>query len=161
MASFGSNCITMAAKFASVQQFLDQRTLALAGVSRKDQKFGNTLYKELVKKNYTVYPVNPAMETFLGNTCYPTVRSVPADVKGLVIVTNSSQTLSLIKEGETMGIRSFWVQQGAESDEAMAYAATSDSTVIFKECLLMYARPVKGIHRAHRFFKKLFGKYPR
>ena len=145
----------------SVNQFLEQKTIAIAGVSRKEQKFGNTLYKELIGKDYTVYPVNPAMETYKGKVCYPTVNALPDDVTGLVIVTNPSQTLKLIKEGESKGIRHFWVQQGAESKEAMEYANQSKSNILFKECLMMFAQPVGSMHRVHRFLNKLFGKYPK
>lgn len=144
----------------SVNQFLEQKTIAIAGVSRKEQKFGNTIYKQLIGRDYTVHPVNPAMETYKGKVCYPTVNALPDDVSGLVIVTNPSQTLKLIKEGESKGIRNFWVQQGAESKEAMEYAAQSKSNIIFKECLMMYAQPVGNVHGVHRFFKKLFGKFP-
>ncbi|HOW24620.1 MAG TPA: CoA-binding protein [Bacteroidales bacterium] len=146
----------------SINSFLEQKTLAIAGVSRKETKFGNILYKELAGKGYTVYAVNPAMESYKGNVCYPTVSNLPEGVTGLVIVTNPSQTLTLIKEGEAAGIRNFWVQQGAESNEAMEYAAQGNSSnIIFKECLMMHARPVSSIHSAHRFFRKLFGKFPR
>jgi predicted CoA-binding protein len=144
----------------SINRFLDQKTLAVAGVSRKDTKFGNILYKELSGKGFTVYPVNPAMETYKGKVCYPTVKALPDGVNGLVIVTNPDQTLKLIREGEEKGIRNFWVQQGAESKEAMEYAETSNSNIIFKECLMMFAQPVRSIHGVHRFFKKLFGKFP-
>jgi hypothetical protein len=101
------------------------------------------------------------MDTFQGAVCYPNITSLPADIKGLVIVTPPSQTLSLIKEGEAKGIRHFWVQQGAQSPEAIDYAKESHSNIIFKECLMMFAEPVKGAHGFHRFFRKLFKTYPR
>ncbi|MBP6977844.1 MAG: CoA-binding protein [Bacteroidales bacterium] len=145
----------------SIQRFLDQKTLAVAGVSRKEMKFGNTLYKELTGKGLTVYPINPAMETCKGKVCYPNVAALPDGVTGLVIVTHPSQTLKLIREGELKGIRDFWVQQGAESQEAMEYAGSSESNIIFKECLMMFAQPVKSVCNVHRFFKRLFGRFPK
>ncbi|MDD5507577.1 MAG: CoA-binding protein [Bacteroidales bacterium] len=144
----------------SINRFLEQKTLAVAGVSRKETKFGNILFKELTGKGFTVYPVNPAMETYKGKVCYPNVTTLPEGVTGLVIVTSPSQTLKLIKEGEARGIRDFWVQQGAESRQAMDHAVQSQSNIIFKECLMMFAPPVRSIHGFHRFFKKLFGKFP-
>jgi len=146
---------------AAINQFLDQKTLAIAGVSRGKNKFGNSLYKELLKKDYKLYPVNPHMETFKEVKCYADIQSLPDDVKGIVIVTDSSKTLDLIKAGEGKGIKNFWVQQGAENDEVIDYSKESKSNIVFKHCLLMFAEPVKSIHGFHRFIAKIFGKLPK
>ncbi len=46
----------------SVDKFLRCKNLAVVGVSRKSGKFGNVIYKELKKKGFNVFGVNPNME---------------------------------------------------------------------------------------------------
>jgi len=143
-----------------IDTFLDKKTLAIAGVSRKKEKFGNYIYKELIKKGSKLYPVNPNMETYKDVKCYPDIQSLPDDVTGIVVVTNPSSTLAVIKAGEEKGIKDFWVQQGAENDEVIKYAENSNSNIIVKKCIMMFAQPVKSFHGVHRFFVKAFGKMP-
>ncbi|MCX6233853.1 MAG: CoA-binding protein [Bacteroidetes bacterium] len=145
----------------SVQDFTSQKSIAIVGVSRKENKFGNAAFKELKKKDLKVYPVNPHMDVFQGEKCYPDIKSLPPDVTGIVITTNPFKTLDLIKAGEERGIKHFWIQQGAENKAVIEYANTSKSNIVFKECILMFSHPVGSFHRFHRFFVKVFGKYPK
>ena len=44
---------------AAVEEFINQRILAVAGISRGGKKFGNTVCRELKAKGYRIYPVRP------------------------------------------------------------------------------------------------------
>ena len=61
----------------TVDDFLAQPTLAVVGVSRDPKAFANGAYKELKEKGYRLLPVNPHMETFDGETCYPSLKALP------------------------------------------------------------------------------------
>jgi len=54
-----------------VSEFLSQKTLAVVGVSRNQEKFSNGVYRELKAKGYRVFPINPNAETIEGDPCYP------------------------------------------------------------------------------------------
>jgi predicted CoA-binding protein len=71
---------------AVVEEFLAQRTLAVVGASRDDKKFGNKVYKDLIRKGYKTYPVNPNAEEIEGQPCYPDLTALPEAVDGLVFV---------------------------------------------------------------------------
>jgi len=45
-----------------VEDFIAQKNIAVVGVSRKKSKFGNYIYKELKKKDYQIFAVNPNLE---------------------------------------------------------------------------------------------------
>lgn len=105
--------------------------------------------------------MNPNMEKFGEGTCYKSVEEAPQDVTGIFIATNSSNTLQVIKDGEKKGIKHFWVQQGAENPDVMEYANQSESNIITKKCILMFAEPVSSVHKFHRGLVKFFGKYPK
>jgi len=78
----------------SIQEFLAQKKIAVAGVSRKKSKFGNTLYNELKKKGYDVYAVNPNLKEYDDKKCYDSIMSLPDDVTALVINTKSDISLA-------------------------------------------------------------------
>ena len=49
--------------------------------------------------------------------------------------------------------------RGAESPELIQRAKELGIPIITKKCPLMYAAPVEGFHKFHRFFTKLLGQY--
>jgi len=53
----------------SIEEFMSQKNIAIAGVSRKKQKFGNAIYKEMVKKGFNVFSVNPNLDEYEGKEC--------------------------------------------------------------------------------------------
>ena len=64
---------------ASVDQFLDQKAIAIVGVSRSGKKFGNAIFRELRDKGVGVVPVNPNAEEIEGVRCYADVKDVPPE----------------------------------------------------------------------------------
>jgi hypothetical protein len=145
---------------SQINEFLDAQPIAVAGVSRNPKKFGYTAFKELREKGMKVIPVNPSADQILGEKSYPSVKSLPADVKGLIILTKKDQTAALVKEAKEKGIKQIWIQQMADSKEALAELAGSDINYITGECILMHYK-ANGIHKFHRAINRFFGKFPR
>jgi hypothetical protein len=143
-----------------IKEFLDQKNIAVAGVSRTKHKFGNTIFKELEKKGYNLYPVNPNLEEFDGKKCFKNIESLPTEVTGIVINTKPAVTGMLIKEAEAKGIQNIWLQQGSADKSVKASIENSKSNIISGQCILMFNEPVKGVHGFHRWLKKSFGKFP-
>jgi predicted CoA-binding protein len=59
--------------------------LAVAGVSRNKghHPAGNLIFHRLKKTGHEVIPVNPNLQTFEGEPCYPDVKSIPGGVDGV------------------------------------------------------------------------------
>jgi len=148
------------ATLKAIEEFTSQKNIAVAGVSRKKQKFGNAIYKELLKKGYQVYPVNPNLDEYDGKECYKNIQSLPDEVTGIVINTKPNITKTLISEAETKGIKHIWLQQGSADKQTIAEATSSESNIVTKECIMMFGESVKGIHGFHKWLKKSFGKFP-
>jgi predicted CoA-binding protein len=144
----------------TIHEFLDHRIIAVAGASRNKQKFGNVIFRELIKKGYEPVPLNPNTEDIEGYKCYPTIETLPVEVKALVLVTPPAQSYLLVQEALSHGIKHIWIQQGAESPEVLDFCKKNQINYISGHCILMFLEPVKSIHKLHRFFSKLFGAYP-
>jgi predicted CoA-binding protein len=142
----------------AIDSFFNQKHIAVAGVSRDKKKFGSIIYKTLEEKGFTVYPVNPNMESYEGKTCFATVEDLPKAVTALVINTKPDVTKELVSKARAKGIAHIWLQQGSADKATLNELEGTD--IIGKECLLMFAEPVKGIHGFHRWLKKSFGSLP-
>lgn len=145
---------------AHIEDFLGQKTFAVVGVSRTGKKFGNALYRSLREKGYRLIPVHPAAESLEGDRCAPDLHHLPTAADGLVLVVPPAETERLVREAHAVGIRRIWMQQGAESPEAVGFCREHGMTVIAGECLLMFAEPAEWIHRAHRWVWKRLDKLP-
>lgn len=138
-----------------IDSFINFKRIAVVGVSRKN-KFGNVIYKEMASKGYAVTPVNPNLETFENATCYPTLEAIEHPVEGAVICVKKDKVLDVLNRAENANIRYVWIQQGAGSDEAKAFCDAHQLNAVFGQCILMHAKPVKGLHAIHRFFWRLY-----
>jgi predicted CoA-binding protein len=132
----------------------------MVGVSRNPKKFGYAAFKELKEKGLNIIPVNPAAAEILGVKVYPNVSSLPAEVRGIIVMTKKDQTLEVVKEAKAKGIKNIWIQQMADSKEALMELEGSDINYITGECILMHYKP-HSFHKFHRAINKFFGKFPK
>lgn len=147
-------------KLEQIEEFLASEPIAMAGVSRNPRKFGFAAFKELKEKGLNIIPVNPYAEQINGSKVYNDIKSLPDDVRGLIIMTRKNQTAEVIKEAKLKGIRQIWIQQMAESKEALKELEGSDINYVTKECILMHYKP-NGIHKFHSALRKFFGRFPK
>jgi len=143
-----------------INEFIDSQPIALVGVSRNPKKFGYTAFKELKEKGMEIIPVNPQADTILGEKSYPNVKMLPDDVKGVIILTKKDQTASVVREAKEKGIKQIWIQQMADTKEALAELRETDINYITGECILMHYKP-HSIHKFHGMIKKFFGTFPK
>ncbi len=148
------------ASLKQITEFLDSQPIALVGVSRNPKKFGYSAFKELKEKGMNLIPVNPAATEIMGEKSYQNVTVLPSDVKGIIVMTKKDITASVIQEAKEKGIKQIWIQQMAESKEALDKLKDSDINFITGECILMHYKP-HSIHKFHRGLKKFFGSFPK
>jgi uncharacterized protein len=141
--------------------FLSHKTLAMAGLSRNEKAFSATVNKELKAKGYRVLPVNPRAGTIAGEQCYPSLAAIPEKVGGVLVFTPPAETEKVVREAAAQGITRVWLQQGAESQAALAYCQEEGMQVVSGKCILMFAEPVGSFHGVHRWFAKVFGQLPK
>ena len=82
----------------TIQEFLDDKKVAIVGASPKKDNFGRGIMAELVKSGYQVYPVNPGCEEVEGVRCVPTVRDLPQQVTGVILAVPSQLTEEVVSQ---------------------------------------------------------------
>jgi predicted CoA-binding protein len=148
----------------AVNDFLAQKTIAVAGVSRSGQEAANGIYRKLRKAGYQVYAVNPKADELEGDPCYPDLKSVPADIEAVMVATHPQVTEAVVRECAELGIKRVWMHrsfgEGSVSEAAVAYGRDQDITVIDGGCPMMFLEPDIA-HRCMRWFLDVTGSLPK
>jgi predicted CoA-binding protein len=150
-----------------VHDFLAQKRIAVAGVSRENSRHpaANLIYRRLKATGHEVFALNPNMQTFDGDRCYPDVRSIPGGVDGVVIVTRPETTARIVRDCGDAGVRRVWMHQSMRngssvSPDAVDYCRQHDISVIAGACPMMFGDGVDVGHTCLRWFLKLTGGLP-
>jgi len=144
-----------------IEEFLTLRTLAVVGVSRRKDKFGNVIYRELRARGYQVMAVNPNADMVEGDRCYAGLGALPEKPQGIVLVIPPDQGVKILEEAAAAGIKFVWVQPGADSPEIEKRCQEFGLSAVIGDCLLMFLSPVTSIHRIHRTLRRLTGRMPK
>jgi len=144
----------------NINDFLKPQSFAFIGLSRDPKKFSRTVFKELLAKGYIIYPVNPKMDDVEGVKCYHDVADLPETVRHGLFMTPKSSTAGAIENAIHHGFTDLWIQQGAETKEALEIANQNGINPVYGACIMMHANP-SGVHKFHRFLSKLFGAFPK
>jgi uncharacterized protein len=142
----------------NIQEFLKGKRFAIVGVSRTGKKFGNSIYTELKARGFQVFVVHPEMEEFDGQACYKSLGELAGKVDGVIICVTPRQAEQALRDAAQAGIKSIWLQQGAQSTQVLATARELGVNPVVGKCILMYAPPVGSIHGWHRGFNRLIGQ---
>ena len=115
---------------ASVRDFLDGNLFAVCGASERRQKYGNQIFRALLRSGRVAIPLNPVADQVEGCTAYRRLEQIPECPESVCLVTPPSVTLSFVQEAIELGVRSLWVQPGAQHSEAGQLARDAGINVI-------------------------------
>jgi hypothetical protein len=142
----------------AIEEFIKSKRIAVVGLSRTSKKFGNNAFVELSKRGYQVFAVHPEAAEIGGTLCYPNLGALHGKVDAVLVCIAPGGVPEILKEAARSGIRNVWLQQGAESSEAVALGKELELNLVVRRCILMYAPPVEGFHAWHRAFYRIFAK---
>jgi predicted CoA-binding protein len=150
----------------AAQDFLDQKRIAVTGVSRNPEGHGsNAVYQRLRERGYQVFAVNPNADTVEGDPSYPSLAAIPDGVDAVVIGTSPQHADASMREAVDLGIRRVWMHrsfgEGSVSATATAFGREHGVTVIDGGCPLMFGAASDGGHRFMCRMMKITGKVPR
>ena len=160
--------MTTTALDTKVHDFLAQKRIAVAGVSRDTggHPAANLIYRRLKATGHDVFAVNPNMQAFDGDRCYANLRSIPGGVDGVMIVTRPETTERIVHDCDEAGVRRVWMHQSlakggtSVSPAAVEYCQQHGITVIAGACPMMYGDGVDFGHACMRWMLKLTGGLP-
>jgi uncharacterized protein len=150
---------------AAADEFLSQKVIAVAGVSRDDKQPANLIYRRLRDSGHEVYAVNPNATEVEGDHCWPDVGSLPEVPDGVVVATTPEVAEDIVRDCDAAGVSRVWLHRGmgpgSVSDEAVDYCRTHEICVIPGGCPNMFGATSDPGHRCMKVALQLTGKIPR
>jgi predicted CoA-binding protein len=117
-----------------VQDFLAQKKIAVVGVSDKRDTGCNAGYRNFKAAGYTVSAVNPRLNIFDGDPCYPDLRSIPERPDGVFILANPQVTEQIVQQCVELGIRRVWMHCLLGTKPGLGAGMTSVSLAAVQVC---------------------------
>lgn len=123
-----------------IREAVNLRTWAVIGASNDRSKYGNRIFRDLRSAGYTVYPVNPNETEVEGDPAFATLADLPGKPDVVDVVVPSWVGSKIAEQTAQAGIRFFWLQPGAESDELIAKSEKLGLEVIHHACAMVEKR---------------------
>lgn len=148
-----------------VDDFLAQKRIGVAGVSRDGKSPANAIYQKLKREGHVVYAINPNADTVEGDTAYANVKATPEKLDGVVIVTNPAHTEQVVHDCVEAGISRVWlhgsfVHGSSVSDEAVKFGQEHGVKVISGGCPMMFGPTADIFHKGICWWMKRSGQLP-
>ena len=110
-------------------------SIAVVGLSPKENRPSNMVARYLMDAGYTIYPVNPGQKEILGEVCYPDLLSVPRKIDLVDIFRRSEDIPPIVEDAVTLGVQAVWMQQGIVNDSAAELARSNGVFVVMDRCI--------------------------
>jgi predicted CoA-binding protein len=88
------------------------------------------------RNGYRIIPVNPLVETVLGEKCYPDLDSVRERVDIVDIFRRAEFVPEIVEAAIRIGARAAWMQEGVVHEGAAERARGAGLEVVMDRCIL-------------------------
>jgi uncharacterized protein len=126
----------------SIPQFVDYfallrdaQTIAVVGLSPKENRPSNMVARYLIAAGFHVFPVNPGHTAILGRHCYASLLEIPDNIDIVDIFRNSADVLPIVEDAVRIGAKTIWMQQGIVNEEAAELARCQGLAVVIDRCI--------------------------
>ncbi len=114
------------------------KTIAMVGISPKDNRPSYFAFKYLLERGYNMIPVNPgqAGKEILGREVYARLADVPDPVDMVDVFRGARHAPQIVAEALALSPRPqvIWMQLGVRNDDAAAMAEAGGLKVVMNRC---------------------------
>ena len=121
----------------------NSKTIAVIGISERETRASKYVSEYMQREGYTIYPVNPNLNTWNGLKVYDSVVDLPEKVDIVDVFRRSSQVLPLAGDVVEAGAKVMWLQQGIVDEEAAEIASDAGIKVIMDSCIMVEHKSMK------------------
>ena len=126
---------------AVIQEILDRaRTIAVVGLTNREGRASYGVSRFLQSQGYRIIPVNPRIESALGETAYPDLDAAYTALGGQIDLVNVFRAPEyipeVVKDVIRLKIPYLWLQEGVVDAEAAGWAEAAGIKVVMDRCML-------------------------
>ena len=115
-------------------------SLAVIGATDHPTKYGGIIYRDLKRKGFPVFAVNPYREVVDGDACWARVTDLPEKPTIVVLVVPSKRGIGVLEDCAEEGLRNIWIQPGAFSTEMQEVLEAGEFDWLAEACVMVRAR---------------------
>ena len=115
----------------------DLRTIAVIGLSDNPDKPSNYVPTYMQKHGYRIVPVNPLIESALGEKAYATLSDLPFKPDVVNVFRLPKFLPAIVDEMIALGLKNLWVQMGIVNQEAAQRAEAAGINVVMDRCIMV------------------------
>jgi len=125
---------------ATIREILDRaKIIAVVGLTDREGRASLGVSRFMQSRGYRIVPVNPRIDSALGEKAYPTLDEAVESVHGIALV-NVFRAPEFVPEIVSDVIRLkipyLWLQEGVIHHEAAAQAEAAGVKVVMDRCIL-------------------------
>lgn len=124
----------------TIHEMLQAETIAVIGISADPTKPSHYVSLAMQRQGHRILPVNPALETVLGEKCYASLADLPVKPELVNVFRLPKFIPAIVDEMIALGLTALWVQQGIVHLEAAAKAEAHGIRVVMDRCLMVESR---------------------
>jgi uncharacterized protein len=117
----------------------DCKTIAVVGLTNREGRASLGVSRFMQSRGYRIIPVNPLIESSLGEKSYPTLSAACAAVPGIRLVNvfrAPEHVPEVVEEVIQLQIPYLWLQEGVVDTEAARRAEAAGVGVVMDRCIL-------------------------
>ena len=112
-------------------------TIAVVGLSDRPDRPSHYVSAYMKKQGYRILPVNPGLQSVLGEPCYPSLAGLPVKPDLVNVFRVSTFIPAIVDEMLELRLESLWVQQGIVHREAAKRAEEGGIRVVMDRCIMV------------------------
>lgn len=125
----------------SAREILEEaRVIAVVGCSDSPSRDSYRIAAYLQRQGYRIIPVNPTIESALGERAYPDLQSVPETVDLVNVFRRPEAVPDVVEDAIASGAPAIWLQLGVGNDAAEERARQAGLDVISDQCIAVEFR---------------------
>jgi uncharacterized protein len=117
---------------------LNEKEIAVVGVSDKPEKYGYKIFKSLMESGYKVEGINVRGGEVLGKKIYKNLQELKKIPELVITVVPPQVTENVVEECRKLGIKEIWMQPGSESENALKKAKEYGIKTTHNACLMIF-----------------------
>jgi len=118
-------------------------TIAVVGLSERPNRPSHYVSEYMQGNGYRILPVNPAIESVLGERSYKALKDLPEKPDVVNVFRLPSFIPAIVDEMLELGLKKLWVQQGIVNREAAERAEQGGIRVVMDRCIMVEHRRLR------------------
>lgn len=122
-----------------IPEILDRsRNVAVVGISDKPDRDSYRVAEYLKQSGYSILPVNPTIDQWLGIKTYRDLSSIPGNVRVDIVdvFRKPEAALQVVEEALKLKPAVIWLQEGVVNTDAAELAKSHGIQVVMDRCMM-------------------------